>query len=205
MPSNIYNPEPSIPLGQKGDFTTAAETAIIVDGNTSTERIAKNAYVLVRNSTIEDRPDGFYKSGATIEAGTAVTAGSLSAKTIGQELKAINDAVTTVSGDVTTLSGRVDDSVSRVDSVTVSNSSSASFTLPAQGVYLVTGAGSAVALNNVCFLIGGYATASRCSVVNLTGNTTVTINNSNTSALTFTASNSNTGNSIKLFIVRLTA
>jgi len=82
--------------------TKIAETAIVVDGNTSASRIAKNAYVILRNSTIEGKADGFYKSGATIEAGSTIPANALSEKTIGSELKTVLDNIGTLSNLTTT-------------------------------------------------------------------------------------------------------
>ena len=88
-------------------------------------------------------------------------------------------------------------------SFTIPASGSTAFMLPSDGVYILAGYGSAVQIQNVVFIIGGYSTASRCSVVNLTGNNIVTINSSNTSSLTFTASNSQANNSITLNIIKL--
>lgn len=93
--------------------------------------------------------------------------------------------------------------ISKVGEFTIAANSSKSFTLPSDGVYLLAGYGSAVALQSGVFLIGGYSTASRCSVANLTGITSVSINASNTSSLTFTASNNNQDNSITFNIIKL--
>lgn len=96
-----------------------------------------------------------------------------------------------------------DNTIKKVSEFTIAGGGSTSFTLPSDGVYLVAGYGSAVVLQNVVFLIGGYATASRCSVVNLSGTQAVTIDASNTSSLTFVASNSQPNNSITLNIIKL--
>ena len=86
---------------------------------------------------------------------------------------------------------------------TVNKSSSANFTLPGDGVYLLAGFGSTVALNSAVFLIGGYTSASRCTVTNLSGVSQITITNTNTSALTFTASNASTSNSVTFRLIQL--
>lgn len=68
----------------------------VIDGDTCASRISKNAYVLLRNSTITGLNDGFYKSGATINANTQVTAGMLSERSIGYEMKVISDAIANI-------------------------------------------------------------------------------------------------------------
>ena len=104
---------------------------------------------------------------------------------------------------INALNSQIDSKIGVIDSVTIAGGGNTSFTLPSDGVYLMAGYGSVGALANCVFLIGGYATASRCSVVNLTGNQTVTIDSSNTSALTFIATNGNSSNSITFRIIKL--
>ena len=97
----------------------------------------------------------------------------------------------------------VGNTVERVDSFTIAASGSKSFTLPSDGVYMLAGYGNVAALNSVVFLIGGYTSASRCTVTNLTGLTAVTITATNTSTLSFTATNSNSSSGITLQIIKL--
>ena len=111
--------------------------------------------------------------------------------------------VAETNGVLNSIASQISVAIRVVGSFTVPANSNQTFTLPSDGVYMLTGFGSAVAINNVVFLIGGYATASRCSVVNLTGQSTITINSSNTSSLTFTAYNGQANNSITLNIIKL--
>lgn len=91
------------------DTVKVEEAAILVDGNIAPERISENAYVILRNSTIADRPDGFYKAGSTIDEGAEITAAMLSPKTIGSEMKAIGDAVTSNTTQISALNSNIND------------------------------------------------------------------------------------------------
>lgn len=104
---------------------------------------------------------------------------------------------------LTSLSDQVANKISKVGEFTVPARGSVSFSLPGDGVYIIAGHGSVTALNNVCFLIGGYATASRCNITKLTDQTTLTITGTNTSSLTFTASNSNGSSYAMLSIIKM--
>lgn len=60
----------------------------------------------------------------------------------------------------------------------------------AEFLFLVYGVGWQANLAPVMFLIGGYATASRSKVTNISGNTGIAINSSSTSSKNFIISNS---------------
>ena len=91
----------------------------------------------------------------------------------------------------------------KTNTLVVEANSSATFTLPSDGQYLVSGWGAAAAINNILFIIGGYTTASRCDVISLTSQTQVTIDNSNTTELTFTISNANANLDANIVIYQL--
>ena len=84
-----------------GDLAVHSEIAVVVTGNTAPSRISKNQYIYLKDSTITDRPDGLYKSGATINQGDTISAGSLTAVTnISGEVKKNMDNISYLKNDL---------------------------------------------------------------------------------------------------------
>lgn len=93
----------------------------------------------------------------------------------------------------------MNNTITLVNTVTIPTTGG-SFTLPNAGVYLITGYGSVGLVNSIAFIIGGYATASRCRITNLTGQTGISIDGSDASALTFAVTNGSSSSvDLKIF------
>lgn len=174
--------------------STQAGMAIVVNGNTAPRNITAGQYLFIKNHS--SLSAGGYHATANIANGATITSSNVAADADG----VVNGAFSALNSNITNLS---EHKIGIVGTFTVAGGGSTSFTLPSDGVYLLAGYGSLIALQNGVFLIGGYVTASRCSVVNLSGIQAVSIDASNTSSLTFTATNSSSNNSIEFNIIKL--